>query len=145
MADDLMTIGELAARTGVAASALRYYEQLGLVLPARRESGQRRYAPSAVELVGVVLFLQEVGFSLREIRRLICSRSSERLWRELATQKLTELEGQITRARAAHQAIEHSMTCPSENVLDCPNFWTVVRGVLVGKTLCEAHVHERGA
>lgn len=141
MPDDLLTIGELAARTGVAASALRYYEQLGLVRPARRESGRRRYAPSSVELVGVVLFLQEVGFSLREIRRLISSRSSTRPRRELAAQKLTDLDSQITKARAAREAIEHSLKCPRENILECPNFWVVVRGVLEGKSLSEAHVH----
>ena len=139
MADDLLTIGELAARTGVAASALRYYEELGIVRPAGRESGRRRYTASAVDLVGVVRFLQEIGFTLREVRRLIGRRSTTRTWRDLATRKLDDLDRQIREAQAARHAIEHALACPRENILECPNFWTVVEGVLKGKTLTEAH------
>jgi DNA-binding transcriptional MerR regulator len=57
-----LSIGELAERTGVATTALRYYDELGLVRPAARVSGRRRYAVSAVADVGAVIFLREVGF-----------------------------------------------------------------------------------
>ena len=63
----LLSIGELAERTGVATTALRYYDELGLVRPTARASGRRRYPTSAVMEVGVILFLREVGFSLAEI------------------------------------------------------------------------------
>src|SRR5829696_7408500 len=120
MPDDFLSIGELATRTGTAASALRYYEQLGLVRPLRRESGRRLYAPSAVQLVGVVSLLQEVGFTLREVRRLLDSPSSAPVWRELATRKLGDVDRQIGKARAAREAIEHALSCPKERILDCP-------------------------
>jgi MerR family regulatory protein len=64
MSDRLLTIGELARRAGVATSALRYYEELGLLPAPTRVSGQRRYPESAVGLVGIILLLREVGFSL---------------------------------------------------------------------------------
>jgi hypothetical protein len=67
----LLSIGELSERTGVPTSALRYYDELGLVRPAARVAGRRRYAPSAVRDVGVVLFFREIGFSLAEIGRFI--------------------------------------------------------------------------
>jgi hypothetical protein len=70
---ELLTIGELARRTGVTTSALRYYDELGLVQPTRRVSGHRRYAVDAVAAVGVVRFFQEVGFMLAETKRLIAS------------------------------------------------------------------------
>ena len=139
MADDLLTIGELAARTGVTTSALRYYEELGVVRPAARDSVGRRYKPSAVELVGIVLLLQEVGFTLREIGRLVGARTSTELWRDLARQKLVDLDRQITKAQAARHAIDHALDCPRENILDCPTFSAVVGAVLEGKTLAEAH------
>jgi MerR-like DNA binding protein len=58
MSDRLLTIGELARRAGVATSALRYYEELGLLPTAARISGQRRYPESAVGLVGIILLLR---------------------------------------------------------------------------------------
>ena len=71
---EFLTIGELARRTGVTTSALRYYDERGLVRPAGRVSGHRRYAVEAVAAVGVVRLLQEVGFTLAESKRLTASR-----------------------------------------------------------------------
>ena len=59
---ELLTIGELAQRTGVARSALRYYEELDILQPNNRRSGQRRYDEAAVALVGAILLLREVSF-----------------------------------------------------------------------------------
>jgi DNA-binding transcriptional MerR regulator len=67
----LLSIGELSERTGVPTSALRYYDELGLVRPVARAAGRRRYAASAVREVGVILFFREIGFSLAEIGRFI--------------------------------------------------------------------------
>jgi DNA-binding transcriptional MerR regulator len=64
MPDRLLPIGELARRAKVATSALRYYEELGLLPRPARISGQRRYPESAVRLVGIILLPREVGFSL---------------------------------------------------------------------------------
>jgi len=76
MPEELLTIGEVAARTGIATSALRYYDQLGLVRPRRRAAGQRRYGPEAAATVAVVRLLREVGFPLAEIKRLLASRAA---------------------------------------------------------------------
>src|SRR6266704_2465804 len=118
-----LTIGELAKRTGVATSALRYYEELGLLPAPARVSGQRRYPPSAVGLVGVILLLRDVGFTLREVKALIASRSlAGDGWRELHRRKLTELDRRIAQAQAARTAIAHALACPHEDVFECPNF-----------------------
>jgi DNA-binding transcriptional MerR regulator len=135
-----LTIGELARSTGVATSALRYYEDLGLLRPARRTSGHRSYDPQAVAIVGVVLFLRDVGFTLKEIKRMVTRRSAApRVWKSLATRKVAELDQQIAKAQAARIALEHALACPRENILECPNFWNVVGGLLAGKTLEQAH------
>jgi DNA-binding transcriptional MerR regulator len=141
MTEELLNIGEVAARTGTATSALRYYEQLGLVQPLRRESGRRRYAPFAIQLVGAVILLQEVGFTLDEVRRLLDSPSSAAVWRDLAQRKLGDLDRQIGKAQAARNAIEHALACPNEGVRECPNFWAVVSAVMEGKSLEEALPH----
>jgi DNA-binding transcriptional MerR regulator len=142
MPEELLTIGEVAARTGVATSALRYYDQLGLVRPRRRAAGQRRYGPDAVATVAVVLFLRGAGFPLAEIKRLLASRGrSPEAWREHARRQLGQLDTQIAKAEAARRAIEHSLHCPQDDILACPMFWKTVNGVADGQTLTEAHGH----
>jgi len=142
MPQPLLTIGELSKRTGVAPSALRYYEELGLMPRALRTSGKRRYEASAVKLVGMILLLRDVGFSLAEMKTLIASRSqSAHAWRELHRHKLAELEEHIERARAARVALQHALRCKHEDLLECPNFAVILAARLAGKPLKEAHTH----
>jgi MerR family transcriptional regulator, redox-sensitive transcriptional activator SoxR len=111
----LLTIGELARRTGLRASALRFYEQLGLLRPAARVGGQRRYDPSVVQLLAVLALLQETGFALAELAELFADPATARArWQTLAQAKLVELEAQIRQATAAKRLLEHALAC------DCP-------------------------
>lgn len=140
--EDSLTIGELARRTQVAPSALRYYEELGLLRPGGRVSGRRRYPPAAVRLVGVILFLRDVGFTLAEITQFMAARSrSPRAWQALAQRKVAELDEDIARAQVARVALEHALECDHEDILQCPNFWNVVDRRLGGKPIGEAHAH----
>lgn len=140
--DEQLTIGELASRTGVATSALRYWEELGLLPAPNRVSGRRRYPPSAVELVGVVLLLRDVGFTLREVRAFVASRPPDGDgWRELCRRKLAELDRRIAQAQAARTAIAHGLACPRTDILECSNFADVVTARLAGSSLEDAHSH----
>ncbi len=142
MSDQLLTIGELARRTRLAPAALRYYEELGLLAPVPRVSGQRRYSPSAVEMVGVIVFLRDVGFSLAEAKTLMASRAeSPAAWREFVGRKVAELDEQIAKAGAARVALDHGLHCRQQDLLECPNFWDVVGARLAGRPLAEAHAH----
>ena len=145
MSDRLLTIGELARRTEVAPSALRYWEDLGLLPAPARISGQRRYPESAVGLVGIILLLRDAGFSLAEQRALLASRAvAPDDWRRLARRKLAELDGQITKVRAAREAVAHALRCPHEDILECPNFASVIAARLAGQPLRQAHPHNEG-
>jgi DNA-binding transcriptional MerR regulator len=142
MSNDLLTIGELAARTGVAVSALRYYEEVGLVAPETRQSGHRRYRISSVQLVGEILLLQEVGFSLREMKALHASGwEGPGDWRDLARLKMADLEERITKAQAARSALQHALDCAHTNLLDCPKFAAAVEARLAGTRLEASHPH----
>jgi MerR family redox-sensitive transcriptional activator SoxR len=66
-ANDLLTIGELADRTGLSVSAIRFYEEKGLVHPRRNAGGQRRYLRADIRRLSFVLVAQEFGFSITEI------------------------------------------------------------------------------
>lgn len=137
---ELLTIGELARRTGVTTSALRYYEEFGLLPAPARISGQRRYPESAARTVGMILLYSDAGFTLAEQKALMQSAaSSPDNWRRLARQKLAELDEQIARAQAAREAISHGLRCRHEDVTQCPTFAAGVAARLAGQSLAEAH------
>ena len=142
MDDRHLTIGELAKRTGVATSALRYYEELGLLPAPGRVSGQRRYPESAVVLVGVILVLRDAGFSLRESKALLASHTQAgEGWRSLAQRKLAHLDEQIARAQTAKEVITHGLACPYDDFTTCPKGASIVAARLAGIPLQEAHPH----
>jgi DNA-binding transcriptional MerR regulator len=137
-----LTIGELARRAGVAPSALRYWEELGLLPAPARISGQRRYPESTVGLVGIILVLRDAGFSLAEQKALLATRAvAPTEWRRLVQRKLAEVDEQIARAQAIRVALYHALRCPHEDILACPNFTSVVTARLAGQPLHEAHSH----
>jgi DNA-binding transcriptional MerR regulator len=139
VSETLLSIGELADRTGVAVTALRFYDQLGLVRPQRRASGQRRYAESAVQAVGVVLFLRDVGFSLAEISELIAADRHTDRWSELVQCKLEALAEQERRLVVARTALEHARDCPAKDPARCRRFWAIIEARLAGDSIEQSH------
>lgn len=139
MSDRLISIGELARRTGVAVTALRYYDELGLVRPETRVSGQRRYAESAVRAVGVVLFLRDVGFSLAEVAELIAARTRTARWSALVDRKLASLAEHEHRLLVARTLLEHARDCPATPPTRCPRFWSIIDARLSGESLEDSH------
>lgn len=133
----LLSVGELAERTGVPATTLRYYDELGLVRPAARASGRRRYAESAVRDVGLILVFREIGFSLAEIGRFIAGDRQPR--REMIDHKLAELAEQQRRIEVARTALEHGRQCPATEPMRCSRFWSIIEGRLRGLSLEESH------
>jgi DNA-binding transcriptional MerR regulator len=119
----LVPIGELARRTGVATSALRYYERIGLLSPAERVGQRRHYPPSSAERVALIRLYQDAGFTLSEIGRLLAAMSRGRpAWDRLAERKIAELDARIADAQEAKKLIHHGLECPHRDHLDCPRF-----------------------
>ena len=121
-----LTIGELAQRVGVATSALRYYEELGLLQPAERRAGRRYYDEPAVDVVGAILLLQDVGFTLAEIGRLWSDRTDRATQGVLLADKLDELRRKAEEIAVARQALQHALECPAPRLTECPSFRGVV-------------------
>ena len=118
-----MTIGEVAQQVGVETSTLRYYESLGVLPPPRRVSGQRRYTPTVLKVMQIIKVAKEAGFTLSEIRTLLNGFSvdtapSER-WKELARQKLPEVEALIARAQGMKLLLELGLECECLEVDEC--------------------------
>jgi MerR family redox-sensitive transcriptional activator SoxR len=101
---EALTIGEVAARSGVATSALRFYEDQGLIRAQRTDSGHRRYPRAVIRLVAFIVFAQKVGLSLEEIRtelaKLPNNRAPDRAdwarlsvnWKKRIQQRIAELQ-----------------------------------------------------
>jgi MerR family redox-sensitive transcriptional activator SoxR len=97
---ETLTIGELAARSGVAPSALRYYERLGLIRAARTSGNQRRFDRAEVRRVSFIRIAQQVGVSLEEIRAALETLPESRTptkadWARLSRQWRHRLDEQI--------------------------------------------------
>src|SRR5215213_7843496 len=118
-----LTIGEVARRTGVATSALRYYEDAGILPAPERVNGRRRYGPDAGRGVEVVRFAQRAGFSLTEIRTLFHGFGPDtplnERWAALAQAKVAELDALIDRATRMKRAIVAGLGCGCVRVEDC--------------------------
>ena len=134
----LLSIGELARRTGVSTSALRYYDELGLVPPAARESGRRRYDTSAVAQVGVIVFLREVGFSLADIASFLAM-DGPRSRQEIIDRKLTQVIEQQHQLGVAREVLEHARQCPAGDPMRCSRFWSIIDGHRTGASLEQSH------
>jgi DNA-binding transcriptional MerR regulator len=127
----LVPIGELARRTGVATSALRYYERIGLLPPAERAGQRRHYPPSTAERVALIRLYQDAGFTLAEIGPMIATvRRGRRAWGRLAERKIAELDARIAEAQRAKDLIQHGLNCPHKDLLTCPNFRAAVQSRL---------------
>ena len=109
-----LSIGELADKARVRASALRYWEERGLLPGAHREGRRRMWPATAVRRVALIKMAQRAGFTLAEITQLVTSDttpSATRQWREMAARKLPELDRHIAHAQALRQAVADCLEC----------------------------------
>jgi len=121
-----MTIGAMAALAGKRPSAIRYYEQIGLLPPAARVSGRRMYGADAVRTLAVIETGQRAGLTLDEIRALLSASPGdqaavERL-REVADRKLPEVTALIERSQIVRGWLESAARCECPSLDECPLF-----------------------
>lgn len=118
-----LSIGEVARRTGIRPSALRYYEEAGVLSPPARVSGRRCYDADVIRRIGLLKFAQQAGFTLQEISTLFHGFSAETplsaRWRSLARGKLHELDVLADRVRRMQRALELSLKCGCVRIEDC--------------------------
>jgi len=111
----MLSIGDVAEQSGVPASALRYYEKEGLLPPAERKGGQRRYSPGILFRIRVIKMAQQAGFQVSEILTLLEGfdsnvAPSER-WREMAEKKRREIEAKQKELLLMQEALDRGLCC----------------------------------
>src|SRR5581483_8458763 len=118
-----LSIGEVAKRTGVRTSALRYYEEAGVLPVAARIAGRRRYGADIIHRIDVLRFAQQAGFTLEEIKMLFHGFAAETplsaRWHSLARKKLRELDLLAQRIRRMRRALQLGLKCGCIRIEDC--------------------------
>jgi MerR family redox-sensitive transcriptional activator SoxR len=109
------SISEIGRQVGLRASAIRYYEQIGILEPARRVSGQRRYDERVLYRLAVVRRAQEAGFTLDEIRQLFFGFSQStpisQRWKKIAARKMVELDARIEQIQSMRGLLKKLESC----------------------------------
>ena len=119
-----LTISQVARQIGLQPSAIRYYERIGLLPPAQRLSGQRRYDSTVLYRLAIIQRARQLGFTLSEIRQLFfgfrnVTRASER-WRSLSERKLAELDHLMGGIKAVRGLLRKMMTkCRCDTLDQC--------------------------
>lgn len=118
-----LTISEVARQAGVRASAIRYYESMGLLPPPQRVSGQRRYNSDILRRLAFIQTAQSVGFSIAEMQLLLHELDGgaplSTRWQTLAQQKLTEVNALLQRAQSMKRMLEKGLDCNCSDLEQC--------------------------
>ena len=122
-----LTIGEVARRAGIRASAIRYYESVEILPAPRRVNGRRRYDSRVFERLAVIQMAQQAGFTVAEIQTLFNGFTPETpasvRWQELAQQKLVEVDALIRRAQAMKRVLEEKLLrCRCLTLDECAHY-----------------------
>ena len=127
-----LDISELAKRSGVPASTLRYYEEKGLIASVGRRGLRRVFGPGVVDRLALVALGSAAGFSLDEIARMFGGKGRPRIDRQLLTAKADDLDHTIRRLVAMRKGLRHAAACPAPNHLECPTFRRLMKDALSG-------------
>jgi MerR family copper efflux transcriptional regulator len=122
MDEELLAIGEVARCFGLRVSALRFYEERGLLRPALRRSSRRYYGRAELRRLALIQMWQSVGLmTLDEIGTVIAGPAPDRRsWRDVLRARIAVLDEQARRIPAARAHLEHALTCPSDDpVAEC--------------------------
>ena len=118
-----ITIGEVARRTGLRASAIRYYEKIGLLPKTQRISGQRRYERDVFNYLAVIDVAKRAGFRVDEMRHLFRGFGrgipAFRRWQVLTQRKIAEMDDLIARAKKMKRLLQRADRCKCLDLGDC--------------------------
>ncbi|MCF1708092.1 helix-turn-helix domain-containing protein [Tabrizicola sp. J26] len=138
----LIDIGDVSARTGIPASTLRYYDEIGLISSAARHGLRRQFTPDVLVQLALVAMGKTAGFALEDIARIFGRSGAPVLPREEMRKKADELDQTIRELAALRDTLRHVADCPAPSHLECPTFQRLLR--LAGRRAARVHVRRRG-
>jgi DNA-binding transcriptional MerR regulator len=127
-----LDIGEVAKRSGVPASALRFYEQKGLIASVGRRGLRRLFEVSVLERLGMIALGRAAGFSLDEIGLMFAPNGRPRIDRKMLAAKADELDTTIRELSAMRDGIRHAAACTAPSHMECRTFRRLLRAAASG-------------
>ena len=127
-----LTIGEVASRTGLRPSAIRYYEAQGLLPAAARRGGKRVYDRAIVDRLGMIALAKVAGFEIREIRGMLAGVDAGRpaaTWMRLGARKRVALDAEIGRLTVMKEALVKLESCRCDTFEECGRAYNGHRGM----------------
>lgn len=117
-----MDIGEVSKKSGVSTSALRYYEELGLISSTSRVGLRRQYHPNILERLALISLAKLADFSLEELQTLFSNQKKIEINKAQLKKKALEIDLKIKKLQAARDGLVHASLCKANSHLECPSF-----------------------
>ena len=117
-----LDIAEVAQQSGLPASALRFYEEKGLIKSIGRRGLRRVFPAGVVERLALVALGRAAGFSLEETALMFAPDGKVRIDRRMLSAKADELDSTIRKLRAMSEGLRHAAVCPAPSHMECPTF-----------------------
>ncbi|HEU5133778.1 MAG TPA: helix-turn-helix domain-containing protein [Steroidobacteraceae bacterium] len=117
-----MDIGEVASRAGIPASALRFYEEKGLIASVGRRGLRRLFDRNVLEQLAFISLGRSAGFSLDEIARMFAPDGRPRIDRQLLEDKANQLDLTVRKLSAMRDGLRHAAACRAPSHMECPTF-----------------------
>ena len=121
-----LDIAEVAQRSGVPASALRFYEEKGLIRSIGRRGLRRLFDPGVIEQLALIALGQASGFSLDEIAGMFAADGNPAIDRAMLAAKADELDRTIRKLKAMRDGLRHAASCPYPSHMEGPTFRTIL-------------------
>jgi DNA-binding transcriptional MerR regulator len=122
-----LDIAEVAKRSGVPASTLRFYEEKGLIASVGRRGLRRLFDANVLERLALIALGRAVGFSLDDIALMFAPDGKPRIDRQRLLAKADEIDATIKRMAAMRDGLRHAAACRAPSHMDCPKFRRIVR------------------
>lgn len=127
-----LDIGEVARRSGLPASTLRFYESKGLIASVGRQGLRRLFDAGVVERLALIALGRAAGFSLDAIARMFAPDGKPQIDRQLLRDKAQELDQTIRRLGAMRDGLRHAAACRAPSHMECPTFRRILRAAESG-------------
>ncbi|MDP9602337.1 MerR family transcriptional regulator [Variovorax gossypii] len=127
-----LDIAEVAQRSGVPASTLRYYDEKGLIAPIGRQGLRRVFDANVLERLALIALGRAAGFSLDEIARMFGPNGQPRIDRLMLAAKADELDRTIRNLSAMRDGLRHAAVCRAPSHMECPTFRRILGAAASG-------------
>jgi DNA-binding transcriptional MerR regulator len=118
----MMDIAEVAQQSGIPASALRFYEEKGLIASVGRRGLRRVFNSDVLDRLALIALGRSAGFALDEIARMFAPGGMPRIDRKLLAEKADELDRTIRKLSSMRDGLRHAAACPAPSHMECPKF-----------------------